>query len=148
VQQPRTGSRVWTACSLAVLATLGCGGDGVRMVPVSGTVTFDGGPCPAPGRVTFSPVETAEGAPSRPAFGAFEEDGAYKVMSFRPGDGLFPGRYVVNVSCVDASKISNPPSDESYRRASYVAEGFEPKELVVEPRGGAVVFDFDVPRRE
>src|SRR5690349_15978662 len=46
--------------SLGLLIVLfsGCKrGNGLPMVRVSGKVTFAGGPCPAPGNVTFTPIE-------------------------------------------------------------------------------------------
>lgn len=125
----------------------GCENDPLKKVQVRGTVTFDGGPCPEEGRVTFSPVEIPEGLPKRPAIGGFNTDGAYEAMSFRPGDGIVPGKYKVAVACFDSSKLSGAPSDAEYRNASYVSEDFEPLELVIEPGSSAITFDIDVAKR-
>lgn len=133
---------------LALSACGGCSPDPLQKVPVRGVVTFDGQACPAPGRVTFSPIEAREGMPKRPAAGAFEVDGRYSAMSFRPDDGLVPGRYQVAVTCVDATKISNPPTDASYARASYVDPSFQPDELVVEPGSRPIELNLDVPTRK
>lgn len=125
----------------------GCDYDPLKKVNVSGTVTFDGGPCPGPGRVTFSPIEVAEGAPKRPAVGGFKADGSYEAMSFRPGDGLVPGTYMASVACFDSSKLSGSPSDDEFRNANYVSEDFKPVELIVEAGSGSIEFDIDVPKR-
>ena len=101
----RSNSILWfTVVSVAALA--GCNHDPLKKVHVHGTVTFDGGTCPGAGRITFSPMEVAAGIPRRPASGKFQEDGKYDAMSFRPGDGLMPGKYSVGVACFDPSKLS------------------------------------------
>jgi hypothetical protein len=129
------------------LALPGCDSDPLQKVQVRGTVTFDGGQCPGDGRVTFSPTAVAEGLPIRPATGSFSTDGVYEAMSFRPGDGLVPGKYLVGVACFDPSKLSGAPSDAEYHNASYVSEDFRPLELVVEAGSGAMEFNLDVPKR-
>ncbi len=137
---------VWfTVVSVTALA--GCDYDPLKKVHVHGTVTFDGGTCPGAGRITFSPVEIAAGLPRRPASGKFQEDGKYEAMSFRPGDGLIPGKYSVGVACFDPSKLSGAPSDDEFRKASLVGKSFQPLELVVEPGSDSVEFNIDVPLR-
>lgn len=131
----------------ACIALPGCENDPLKKVQVRGTVTFDGGPCPEAGRVTFSPIEIPEGLPKRPAVGGFQTDGTYEAMSFRPGDGLVPGKYKVAVACFDSSKLSGAPSDAEYRNASYVSENFVPLDLVVEPGSSDITFDIDVAKR-
>lgn len=140
---------IQSRCTIVAIAliALGCQDDPLAKVRVHGIVTFDGGPCPAAGRVTFSPIEVANGAPRRPAAGVFETDGAYEAMSFRPGDGLIPGKYLVGVACFDPAKLSGAPSDQEFMAASYVADDFQPAELIVEPGSGPIEFNFDVPRR-
>jgi len=129
------------------LVLAGCDSDPLQKVQVRGTVTFDGGPCPGAGRVTFSPIEVAAGLPVRPATGSFNADGVYAAMSFRPDDGLVPGKYLVGVACFDPSKLSGSPSDAEYHNASYVSEDFKPKVLVVEAGSGVMEFNLDVTKR-
>lgn len=129
------------------IALLGCSKDPLQKVHVHGKVTFDGQACPGPGRVTFSPIEVAAGMPNRMGSGKFDTNGEYEATSFRPGDGLVPGRYKVGVACFDSSMLSGAPGDEEFLRASYVRESFQPPELVVEPGSGPIEFDLDVPLR-
>jgi hypothetical protein len=136
----------WFAIVLFI-PLVGCNNDPLRKVSVHGTVTFDGEVCPGAGRVTFSPVEVAEGMPNRPAAGKFYEDGKYEAMSFRPGDGLVPGKYSVGVACFDPAKLSGAPGDDDYRKASLVGESFEPLELIIKAGSGPVEFNIDVPLR-
>src|SRR6188474_2717237 len=97
--------------ALALIAVLslavGCGGN-KDLVPVSGKVTFNGGPPPADGFLNFVPVERVAGKPSRPARATFLTDGAYEATSFTEGDGIRPGSYTVAVTCnkgeIDYSK--------------------------------------------
>lgn len=133
--------------SLTLLNLAGCNKDPLKKVEVHGTVTFDGQACPEQGRVVFSPIEIAEGLPKRPAFGKFGMDGRYEATSFRPGDGLVPGKYLVGVSCYDNSKVPGAPSDEDIKKASYVGEDFEALELIVEAGSSRVEFNIDVPKR-
>ena len=142
-------SRMWVVAAVAACVALpGCDNDPLKKVKVQGTVTFDGGPCPASGRVTLAPVEIPAGLPNRPAMGAFKTDGKYEAMSFRPGDGVVPGTYLVTVACYDRSKLSGSPGDAELERASYVSEEFEPEELVIEPGSVSITFDIDVPKRK
>jgi hypothetical protein len=136
-----------TALLLLGASLFGCNKDPLQKVEVHGTVTFDGKACPAAGRLTFSPIEVAAGLPNRLGFGKFETDGKYVATSFRPGDGLVPGRYSVGVACFNPAMLSSAPGDHEYRRASYVSESFQPQELVVEPGSGPVEFNLDVPLR-
>lgn len=131
------------ALSLFVFA--GC--DDNPMVSVRGKVTFDGQACPGPGRIMFTPIEAAAGMPTRPASGAFSTDGVYEAGSFKPGDGLYPGRYQVGVACYDSSKLSGAPSDADFRKANYVSDNFQPPELLIEEGSAAMQFDLDVEKR-
>ena len=69
-------------------------------------------------------------------------------MSFRPGDGIVPGKYSVGVACFDPTMLSGAPGDAEYRKASLVDESFEALELIVEPGSGSIEFNIDVPKRD
>ena len=60
----------------------------------------------------FAPSEPAEGFPRRPGTADFNEDGEFEASSFKTGDGLLPGKYVVNVECweVPPSMGAGPPA--------------------------------------
>lgn len=130
---------VLTTAALAV----GCGG-GPSMVPVTGTITFDGGPPPAAGRVTFTPTETYGDRPSRPGMGRFDTDGEFVVTSFQEGDGLAPGRYTVKVSCL--SGLPDVTQRDASASVSYVKPGYRPDPLVVETESGPIELNLDVPK--
>jgi hypothetical protein len=146
----RLKDAAWAATSLLSAALLtvasGCGGSDLPLVPVSGKVTFSGGPCPAPGNVTFTPLEVSAGLPRRPAAGAFNTEGSFEVTSFRPGDGLLPGRYRVTVTCY--SGLPNPTSPDPWGDVSYVQKGFEPPELIVEDGSDPIEMNLDVPLKQ
>ncbi|MBN1851180.1 MAG: hypothetical protein JW829_00590, partial [Pirellulales bacterium] len=111
-----------------VVILIGCGPSGPTCIPVHGTVTFDGGPCPAGGTITFSPIETPEGIPRRPGSGKFGVDGKFEVTSYAPGDGLLPGRYRVRIECLSGVP---PQRLGGFEEVSYIAPGYVPNELVV-----------------
>jgi hypothetical protein len=130
---------------LLVAAIAGCNGDDKGLVPVSGKVTFAGGPPPANGTITFNPIEVAEGRPRRPGRAQFDKEGAFTVTSYEEGDGLVPGTYHPRIQCWNGTPSSSDPG--SYERLNYVPANFEPKPIVVDAESGAVEVTIDVPRK-
>lgn len=135
--------------ALAVVSTLpGCGGGGLATVPVSGAITFDGGPPPEVGTISFTPLDVAEGLPRRPAVARFDAEGKFEVTSFQPGDGLLPGTYLAEVKCErggggELVDMRNPKADPSY-----VAKSYKPEQFVVEMDGDPIEAHFDVPLKK
>jgi hypothetical protein len=80
--------------------------------------------------------------PTRPGAAQFGPDGKFVVGSFKPGDGLMPGRYSVSVSCFDAGSLQQ--RDE----AEFVPKDFKPEDLVIEKGQDAVELNFDVPQKK
>jgi hypothetical protein len=137
-----------TAPSLAIiamiLASAGCGAEGLPIVPVSGKVTYAGGPCPTEGTISFTPVNVEEGLPRRPGRASFKEDGVFEATSFREGDGLVPGTYTALISCWMGQPISEDPT--SFERLNYVPKTYRP-EVVVKRDAGSVEVNFDIPKK-
>lgn len=110
-------------------------------IPVRGTVTFDGGPPPGPGKVLFTQIEGAPGVPNRPAIALFDNSGAFKAQTFKPDDGVFAGKYGVALEC-----WQTPPNMEGKPVVNFIPSRYnDPNksgfELVVEPGAKAVTFD-------
>lgn len=127
--------------------TPGCGPNRPQAVPVSGQITLSGGSWPTPGKLTFFPLEPADGFPRALGVAEFAADGRFIAQSHRPGDGLMPGRYQVAVECWEV-----PPTDiKPAGKNSYVADKFrDPKTSGVEldvPLEGLPNAVLDVPRR-
>jgi hypothetical protein len=133
---------------LVPLIALSAGCDqGLPTVPVSGSITFAGGPPPAAGTITFAPVEAAAGMPRRPGTGKFKPtDSSYEITSFQPGDGLVPGRYEVNVNCYTGTPSSARP--ETYVTLNAVPAEWKPDELVIEEGSDALEVNYDVPSKK
>jgi hypothetical protein len=147
------GTVVRQISAVVLLATsvmmLGCGSNKLPTVPVSGRVTFAGGPPPARGTITFMPHSGSSpaGLPAKPGTALFETDGSFKVTSFQPGDGLLPGTYGVGIRCVEdlPSQSANPDST-SVR--DHVPQGFHPDALVVKEGQDAIELTYDVPAKK
>ena len=84
----------WLA-AIAVLVLTGCGGDGLKRVPVKGQVTAKGVPV-ANATVLFMPVDGTKG---EGGIGTTDQDGNFTLTGSRRGDsGVVPGKYKVRVS--------------------------------------------------
>ncbi|MEX1026648.1 MAG: hypothetical protein WD049_01385, partial [Candidatus Paceibacterota bacterium] len=86
---------------LGVLAavTLGCGGDGYRMAPVSGTVMLDGAPLPN-ASVTFSPSAQGQSEQAGPgSYGRTNEQGKYSLKRIdTDANGALVGNHRVEIA--------------------------------------------------
>jgi hypothetical protein len=127
-------------------ALIGCGDSGLPLVPVSGTVTFAGGPPPKPGNVMFTPIAVEADLPNRPGNAMFDTDGRFQVTSFKENDGLVPGTYHARVSCWMGTPSSSDPG--SFERLNYVPQNFQAPAIVVSADAGSVEVTIDVPKKK
>ncbi len=88
------GAWVCAAVALLAMALAGCGEGFPDTVSVRGRVRYQGKPV-SQGTVTFHPATLQGATLHRPAVGMLEDDGTYRVQTFRRGDGVMPGNYVV-----------------------------------------------------
>jgi hypothetical protein len=102
------------AAAAAVLGVLGCGGDGLKRVPVEGTVTAKGAPVGG-ATVSFLP---ADGTQGEGGIGTTDADGRFTLTGSRRGDsGVVPGKYKVRVSRFVNRDGSALPAD--FKEADY-----------------------------
>jgi hypothetical protein len=137
------------ALALAVVllgAVMGCSDSGLPLVPVSGKVTFAGGPPPKPGSITFVPIAVAEGLPNRPGTANFDVSGKFRVTSFKPNDGLVPGTYQANLDCWMRDPYAHDPT--TFERFNHVPRDYQPPPVTVDPDADEVVVNFDVPKKK
>ena len=146
-RDPRMRGVLVVSLGALCLLSAGCGHSGPAMVCVEGKVTYGGGPWPKSGMIYFAPKEAASGLPLRPARAEFDANGEFRVTSFRPGDGLVPGRYGAAVECwkVPPSMGSSVPS-ESYVPAKYQLPATSGLELNIHPGQGDVRLQWDIPK--
>jgi hypothetical protein len=91
---------------LAALALAGCGGPGVRLVPVQGRVTLANKPL---ARVTIQLVpDGAKGTHAPARAGQADEHGAFRITTPPHGAGAVPGHYRVMVTSYPGPGV--PPS--------------------------------------
>ena len=84
---------------LAIMVFTGCGGSGLELVPVEGTLTLDGKPL-AHKTLFFAQIDDT---PGHGAGGTSDAEGKYTLRAVVPGatkdyPGIPPGRYRVTVS--------------------------------------------------
>ena len=120
-----------------------CGGRDLEQVPVSGTVTLDGGPMPGSGTIFFTPVQSA-GDTKRPGTAEFNADGKYTAGSFEPGDGLVPGSYTVKIHCWEVSPNSEEAVPVSYIPEHYTNAATSGLTLEVPAGSSAITKNFDL----
>lgn len=124
---------------IAAFALAGCS-QGPQCVPVSGKVTFNGGPVPGPGYIYFTTDPGKDGF-ARPGVAEFDATGAYRAQTFVKGDGLLPGKYVLRVDC-----WKSPPNMEGKPVVSFLPNKYQNPtqsglELEVKPDSRAITFD-------
>lgn len=137
----------WALLVAGMVVLPGCGSDYPRCVPVSGTVTLDGGKVPDKGMVYFTPLPTGKGGITRPGTAEFKADGSYRVKTFVDNDGLLPGRYAVHVECWKTAPKMGGKGNSTYTPGvSHVATKYlnaarSGLTLTVEPDGKPMTFD-------
>ncbi len=132
---------------LLLLLLCGCGRGGPALVAVEGTITRNGQQWPARGTLAFEPVEVAAGAPRLYGMAEFEPDGRFTVTSFRPGDGLAPGRYKVTVESWAEWPSEVSPGKGSHVPPAYRDAATTPLEVTVPAGQRRVSVDLDVAGR-
>ena len=133
-------------CALAVVFLCGCGPSRPKMVKVRGKVTYGGGEWPNPGMLYFAPEKNADGFPLRPASAELAKDGSFEAFSFEPGDGLFPGRYLVTIEC-----WKTPPTMKNPQTISAVPPKYQnpqTTDFIVEvgKDQSSIEIEFDIPK--
>jgi hypothetical protein len=94
------------AVPVAAVTFLGCGSGGPSLVPVSGTVTYNGKPLGG-ADIVFVPLDQKQ--PQTPGGDVTGPEGNYKAM-YQGRAGLAPGKYKVYVS-KKPEVPSNVPAD-------------------------------------
>lgn len=134
--------------TISCLGVLGCGGDGLRRVPVQGKVTAQGVEV-ANALVSFVPADVTKG---EGGIGATDPSGNYTLTGSRRGDkGVVPGKYKVRISrfmdrdgtilAANAKQADFPHAMESVP-APYSSID-SPLEVTVPDKGGTM--DVEIP---
>lgn len=125
----------------------GCGASGPRCVPVSGTVTLDGGKVPGPGFIYFNTTSAGADTPARPGTAEFGADGRFAATTFAPADGLLPGTYALRVDCWKTPPNMDGKPVVSFLPAKYQDAAKSGLTLVVEPDSRPITFDVNLTSR-
>jgi hypothetical protein len=141
--------RALTTASALLVLEAGCSRN-PRVVPVSGTVLYNGKPLPF-GIVTFQPDQ------GQSASGDVQPDGSFRLSSYKPNDGAVPGKHSVSVSCYEGHRPGRAGGESlgklliplKYTRFGSSdltanvndASGDQPQKIVLELTGPAVAFN-------
>jgi hypothetical protein len=107
---------------------------GPRTYPVKGTVRYDGKPVPK-GTILFTPVQ---GGPT--ATGQINEDGTYRLTTYKPGDGASLGEYRVVIMAMEPMQGEPPTSPPPIIPDKYSSLALS--DLKANVQEGDNVFDF------
>jgi hypothetical protein len=130
------------------LGLIGCGGDGLKRVPVQGKITAKGQPLDG-ATIQFLPLGGTKG---EGGMGRSDNNGNFtlEIGSRKGAAGVVPGEYKVRVSrliardgtplAADATEADNPGSRESIP-APYNSLDGTPLRATVPETGGAVTID-------
>ena len=138
-------SKLYLPLGLVVLFLLvGCGSDGVRTYPVTGTVTFPDGTPLAGGLVQFRSVTGEHRVGAR---GPIQQDGSYQLGTFESGDGAVEGDHEVLVTPPpfegDRDEVRFVPEIIHRKHTSFSTSGLR---YTVSPDGDDNQFDIVVER--
>jgi hypothetical protein len=125
---------------LLLVTVFGCS-DPAGRIPVSGKITYGGGPWPTEGVVYFRPLQPAEGYPQLTGIAHFGPQGSFRVQSTGSAEGLVPGRYAVQVECWET-----PPNMDGKPVKSYLPTTYRASELTVDLGAKSKVLTFDIPK--
>ncbi|WP_166820680.1 carboxypeptidase-like regulatory domain-containing protein [Thalassoroseus pseudoceratinae] len=116
-------------CMLPIVIAVGCGGatedqwtkDRPKVVPVSGTVTYNGDP------VEGADVVFRSSAKGGPAYAKTDAEGRFELTTYEPGDGAVPGSHQVRISKIvvhqpeikDPEGVIPPTTEENQLPAKY-----------------------------
>jgi len=137
------------ATIILLLGLAGCGGDGLRRVPVQGKLTARGTPL-ANATLQFIPMDSTKG---EGGIAKSESDGTFVLIGTRAGEkAIVPGKYKVRVSRLvgrdgstlpdDAKQADYPDAKESV--PSPYSSINSPLEATVPEEGGTVNVDVPV----
>jgi hypothetical protein len=92
---------------------IGCSGNGLNLVKLSGKVTYKGKPIQN-GTVFFMPDES-KGTVGPPAVGSITENGSYVLSTDSSGDGVIVGTHKVGITGLEPNPVSGEatPDPES-----------------------------------
>ena len=108
---------------LAATVLVAFAGCGPGLAPVRGKVTLPDGKPASGSQVVF---ESEQGGRPVSARGDVHEDGSYELSTFKPGDGVPPGKYRVQVNpppVMNAEAAQRPPFNAKY--SDYSKSGLE-----------------------
>jgi hypothetical protein len=151
VQRSERASLMSRFCSLALAATMGilagCGGDGLRRVPVEGKITAKGQPLGG-ALLQFIPLAGTKG---EGGIGRSAPDGSFTLIGSREGArGLVPGEYKVRIShrvatdgtpLPEGARDADYPGAREYLPAAYVSLEKTPIKVKIPEAGGALSID-------
>jgi hypothetical protein len=145
---------VVTLAAMAIGAAGGCGSKGPKLFKVSGTVKFKDGtliPVPEKGKgkaptITFNLVgDPPPGQQKKGAGGTIDENGHFELMTFKPGDGVMPGKYVATIT---ANEKYPPDPKFNLVHDKYLKAATSGLEYTIDAPKSDLVVELDKPERK
>ncbi len=122
-------------CGLLALAGVmlaGCDSPPYDLAPAAGRVTLDGKPLTG-AKVMFAPTAGGDSYKvGKPAFGMLDEQGAFELSTYRPGDGAVVGDHWVTLyKMEDAALVRQPGKPKVAKKKSSWGELSLPQRMSI-----------------
>lgn len=131
------------AIAISGICIVGCSTS--DFVPVTGIVTFDGGPPPHAGRLYFISIETGGNFPARDGSAPFTTSGQFEAVTAKER-GLLPGKYAVKVEC--NKHTPDYSKQDPFGDATVVDPSYTPQIITVDQGKPLQNLSIDVPMKK
>jgi hypothetical protein len=129
--------------ALGLVSCAACNRGGLEVVPVEGSVVFEGRKQPAVCRLLFLPNEGGGAALHRPSMATMQSDGTFEVTPFQGTQGLVPGTYKVRVTYYDLK-----PGSDSNQETNWIRKEYAAPNLQIDSGSSSITHNITVPLKK
>lgn len=143
IAQGGRGNKPYLAFGLILsLCLTGCGGGGGKLpvAKVVGKVVSDGKPVTG-GSITFAPVGNGKDPAGKPASGAVQTDGTFKLFTYRDNDGAVIGKHKVTYSAPAGEAKEGPDGHSVQTPSPYAGLAVQNPDVEIKSSGNEITIE-------